>query len=141
MGDFFRSSSGVIIEIDVPDAGLRRERHDEQVANGELVAVAGTPRQVEVPGGGYRWELDDDAPAEPDPEPEGDEPAEDEGEAADGDEEPVDGDEPPDGNIDDVLDWVGDDPARARQALEVEQSESGKGRSSLIGTLTGIAEG
>jgi len=140
MGEFFRSVSSVIIEIDGPDGGLRRERHDEQIANGELVAVAGTPHQVDVPGGGYRWDLDDDAPAAPEPEGasemEGDE-------SADEDEvvKPANGDEPPDGNIDDVLDWVGDDPARARTALEVEQSESGKGRSSLIGTLTGIAEG
>lgn len=42
-------------------------------------------------------------------------------------------DEVPDGTIGDVLAWVGDDPSRAEQALEVELS--GKKRRTLIDAL------
>jgi hypothetical protein len=45
----------------------------------------------------------------------------------------------PDGNADAVLDWVGDDRDRARQALEVEQ-ERDNPRSTLIGKLRKVAE-
>lgn len=67
-------------------------------------------------------------------------------EADDGEPEPdppasaetVDGDVP-DGNIADILDWVGDDPTRAQMALDVEQA--GKARSSLIGQLSAVIDG
>lgn len=41
----------------------------------------------------------------------------------------------PEGTIADVLNWVGDDPARASQALEAE--EAGQNRSTLIAELEG----
>lgn len=44
-----------------------------------------------------------------------------------------DSDEPPDGTKDDVLDWVGDDPDRAQQALDAERD--GQNRSTLIAEL------
>lgn len=43
----------------------------------------------------------------------------------------------PDGTVQEVLDWVGDDPARAEQALEAERL--GAGRSTLITRLEAIA--
>jgi hypothetical protein len=50
--------------------------------------------------------------------------------------EPVGGDdsEVPDGTVKEVLDWVGDDSARARAALEAEQAKDSP-RSSLVGQL------
>lgn len=42
-------------------------------------------------------------------------------------------------NVGEVLDWVGDDPGAAAQALEAEQE--GRGRVSLIDKLQRIAEG
>lgn len=42
------------------------------------------------------------------------------------------------GSVDDVLAWVGDDPVRARLALEAEQ-EDGKGRKTLVGPLEKLA--
>lgn len=39
----------------------------------------------------------------------------------------------PDGTVDEVLDWVGDDPDRAQQALQAEQE--GQNRSTLIAEL------
>lgn len=47
-----------------------------------------------------------------------------------------DGDAPPDGTIDDVLVWVGDDPKRAADALDAEQQ--GRGRKTLIEALERI---
>lgn len=41
--------------------------------------------------------------------------------------------EVPDGTVGEVLDWVGDDPDRARQALEAERA--GQNRSTLISEL------
>lgn len=41
--------------------------------------------------------------------------------------------QPPDGTVNDVLDWVGDDPARAQQALEAERA--GQNRSTLVAEL------
>lgn len=45
----------------------------------------------------------------------------------------------PDGTVQEVLDWVGDDPGRAEQALEAERL--GDGRSTLITKLEAIASG
>lgn len=45
----------------------------------------------------------------------------------------------PDGTAEEVLDWVGDDPGRARRALRAE--EEGRQRSSLSSKLERIAEG
>lgn len=45
----------------------------------------------------------------------------------------------PDGTAKDVLDWVGDDPDRARQALDAEQGRE-KPRSTLVATLTRLTE-
>ena len=105
---FFRSASGVIYEMDVPAVGsMRRERHDEKVANGELVELIGvTPVRVDVDDTSYRWELPKGtAPAAiPAPEPvdllEDDAPA-----ADDGDDPAIDGDDVPDGTIGDILAW------------------------------------
>lgn len=44
----------------------------------------------------------------------------------------------PDGTVDDVLDWVDDDPGRAAVALVAERA--GKNRSSLIEALESISE-
>lgn len=43
----------------------------------------------------------------------------------------------PTGTVQDVLDWVGDDPARAQEALDAEQA--GQQRSTLIAQLESIA--
>lgn len=45
----------------------------------------------------------------------------------------------PDGSISDVLDWVGDDPARARAALDAEQAKGDKARSTLVAKLETLA--
>jgi hypothetical protein len=44
--------------------------------------------------------------------------------------------EVPDGTVEDVKSWVGDDPERARQALEAERA--GQNRSTLVTYLEGI---
>jgi hypothetical protein len=44
----------------------------------------------------------------------------------------------PEGTIAEVLDWVGDDPARAREALDAEYD--GQNRSTLIAQLEAIAD-
>jgi hypothetical protein len=49
------------------------------------------------------------------------------------------GETPPDGTASNVLDWVGDNPARARQALEAEQRRE-KPRTTLVAALTRIVE-
>lgn len=48
----------------------------------------------------------------------------------------TDGDTPPAGTVDEVLAWVGDDPARARLALESEHA--GKARTSLMSKLAAV---
>jgi hypothetical protein len=53
------------------------------------------------------------------------------GEAIDSDDEEV-----PDGTIDDVLNWVGDDPSRASRALTVERA--GQNRTTLVSKLEAI---
>lgn len=45
----------------------------------------------------------------------------------------------PDGTAKDVVDWVGDDQQRARQALAVEQSKGDEARTTLVARLTKIA--
>lgn len=45
-------------------------------------------------------------------------------------------DEVPDGTVDAVLTWVGDDTDRAAQALEVEQGDGGKNRKGVVDPLT-----
>lgn len=55
------------------------------------------------------------------------------GESDDSDE----GDGPPDGSIDEVLAWVGDDHDRAQQALDAENAKSSP-RSSLVSKLESI---
>jgi hypothetical protein len=42
----------------------------------------------------------------------------------------------PDGNVDAVLAWVGDDTDRAAQALEAEQGDGGKNRKGVVDPLT-----
>lgn len=44
----------------------------------------------------------------------------------------------PDGTVADVLAWVGDDKARAEQALEAEQAEGGKNRRGVVDPLTDL---
>jgi hypothetical protein len=51
-----------------------------------------------------------------------------------------DPDEVPDGTIPVVLEWVGDDMARATKALHAEQLKGDKARMSLINDLTKIAQ-
>lgn len=50
------------------------------------------------------------------------------------------GGEVPDGTVADVMAWVGDDPDRARQALDAETTKGDKARSTLVATLTSIVE-
>jgi hypothetical protein len=45
----------------------------------------------------------------------------------------------PGGNVDQVLEWVGDDPQRARQAIEAER-ESDRPRSTLITAASEIID-
>jgi len=45
----------------------------------------------------------------------------------------------PDGNVSDILDWVGDDKDRAREALDVERGKE-RPRASLVKQLNTIAE-
>lgn len=52
----------------------------------------------------------------------------------------LDGDGVPDGTADEVLAWVGDDPARAEQAIQAETTRD-KPRSTLITKLEKIAGG
>jgi hypothetical protein len=54
-------------------------------------------------------------------------------------EEPADPDAVPDGTVDEVLAWVGDDPERVRQAMAVEVGRD-KPRSTLIDALTRIGQ-
>lgn len=46
--------------------------------------------------------------------------------------------EVPEGTVNDVLDWVGDDPDRAQEALDAERS--GQNRTTLVSQLEAIAE-
>lgn len=101
-----------------------RELHEEHKAGVEEAAAAArdrspdeeppyAPGEYQGPGSGPDDdERDDEAPRTA------------EGGAAQG---------PPDGTVQDVLDWVGDDPDRARQALEAERA--GQNRSTLISEL------
>lgn len=45
----------------------------------------------------------------------------------------------PDGNAKAVLDWVGDDPDRARRALDAEQAKGDEARTTLVAKLTKLA--
>lgn len=49
-------------------------------------------------------------------------------------------DQVPDGSVDAVKDWVGDDPTRAAAALEVERARSQGPRSSLEPWLVGLVD-
>lgn len=144
---FFQASSGVIFELDIPDAGtMRRERHDEKVANGELTELVGvTP--VKVPaspaeGEPYRWKLPSGTAAAARPAPTVEDETDDDSPEDDGQtftvDPTVDGDEVPDGNIAEVLEWVAGDVTRAQSALAVEQT--GKARGSLINQLQHIVD-
>lgn len=53
----------------------------------------------------------------------------------------TDGGAVPDGTVADVMGWVGDDPGRARQALDVETGKGERARTTLVNALTGIAGG
>lgn len=74
-------------------------------------------------------------------EPEVDEAAE--AEEAEGTEEEAEdteeesGDEVPDGTVDEVKEWVGDDPEKAQKALDAE-NESDTPRSTLVDHLEGL---
>lgn len=46
----------------------------------------------------------------------------------------------PDGTAKDVIDWVGDDRARARSALAAEQAKGDDARTTLVAKLTKLAE-
>lgn len=46
----------------------------------------------------------------------------------------VDAEEPPDGTVDEVLEWAGDDPDRRTLALAAEKA--GKGRKGIIDALS-----
>jgi hypothetical protein len=45
----------------------------------------------------------------------------------------------PDGTAKDVIDWVGDDQQRARQALAAEQAKGDEARTTLVARLSKIA--
>ena len=45
-------------------------------------------------------------------------------------------DAPPEGTVDEVMEWVGDDPDKAQQALDAE-NESDAPRSTLVGPVGG----
>lgn len=47
----------------------------------------------------------------------------------------------PDGTVKEVKDWVGSDPEKAREALELEESRGEDARSTLVAYLEAIAEG
>lgn len=83
---------------------------------------------------------------EADPEPEETEDPADPGDAAGGEgsdsqqDTGESGDEPPvDGTIDQLMTWVGNDPARAGQALAAEQAKD-KPRSTAVKLLAALAE-
>ncbi|MCU0261431.1 MAG: hypothetical protein MUE78_10460 [Ilumatobacteraceae bacterium] len=59
MAEFFKSASGVVFELDVPDEGtMQRERHDEKVAAGDLVAIPADAVEKQVDADGtYRWAI------------------------------------------------------------------------------------
>lgn len=50
-----------------------------------------------------------------------------------------DGDATPGGNVDQVLEWVGDDPQRARMAIEAER-ESNRPRATLIARASEVID-
>jgi len=56
-------------------------------------------------------------------------------ESLDEPEPPVDPDAVPDGTIAQVLDWVGNDPARAARALEAERARDAADRTTLVAAL------
>jgi len=75
---------------------------------------------------------------EPEADDEGTAEAEGDEQALDEDDQPeTDDDEVPNGTVQDVLDWVGDDSDRAQEALEAERA--GQNRSTLITQLEAIA--
>lgn len=51
-----------------------------------------------------------------------------------------DGGEVPGGTVADVMAWVGDDPDRARRALDAEAAKGDKARSTLVDSLTVVVE-
>lgn len=58
------------------------------------------------------------------------------------DEEPavdVDGDGVPDGTANQILEWVGEDPERAKLALAAEQARGASARKSLVSSLEKLA--
>lgn len=80
---------------------------------------------------------------EPEPEPEVDEGAGSDGEATSEGQGADVGDDaelPVDGTAADILAWVGDDPDRAAEALDVEEARD-KPRSTLVKQLAKLAEG
>ena len=77
---------------------------------------------------------------DPEPEPEGGDVGEDDGDAPEpGEDDVPDGPVPVDGTAVDVLDWVGDDPERAAEALAAEQAKD-KPRSTLVKQLEKLAD-
>lgn len=119
----------------------------EDTEYGVAVVMSSGARRLIVPGDGFY--ATDEHPANTHlrrfalPVPDGDleseeEPDEDEGEgeedASDPGEKDAPGDDVPGGSIPDVLAWVGEDPERARLALEVERAQPSP-RKSLIEKL------
>lgn len=135
MAAFFATSGGAVIEKDVPTEGTNaREIHDELVAKGDLVPIdAELVEKVVDADGTYRYqrvETTVDEPAETVEDEPGDEPEPVEL-------TPIDTSDVPDGNIDEVLDWVGDDSDRADRALAVELAAASP-RSTLVARLESL---
>lgn len=115
---------------DEPMAEKVREFHEEHKAGVEEAADAAADRaESDVPEPPYPAGHDAGVPPDDEAAPPSEtapeaEPKTAEGGASQG---------PPDGTVSDVLDWVGDDPARAREALDAEQA--GQNRATLVAEL------
>lgn len=102
------------IDEDAPLSAGNEEDQAEQVkaaAEGHKQAVEDTPDEEVGPGDPTLPKDEDGVPQE----------------------QADDGSDVPDGTVQEVLDWVGDDPERAQRALDVERS--GQNRSSLVAEL------
>jgi hypothetical protein len=128
-----RNAEHGVVDLDVAGAGPYA---NDLFAKGVHPAVEG--------GVVFRWKPTpaQEASADPGQEEEGSEPAEGEQEPGT-DEAPVEGGERPDlGNtiIKETLEWVGDDPTRAQEALNAERT-SDQPRATLIEALERVITG
>lgn len=113
--DAFREDAQAAVEAQA-QADQEWAERDPKPTPSELLAERGhepAPDDASTSQGG-----------DPDATDDSDEPQTESGGASDG---------PPDGTVQDVLDWVGDDPDRAQTALDAEQA--GQNRATLIAEL------